>query len=75
MNKESQEHAIFRKLKSGVILTPMDALLDKNIRSFRLSARIYDLRNMGHTIETTMMKTKNGKYVAGYRLINVGKRC
>ena len=64
----SQELEILRRLESGVTLTPIDALADPEIRSFRLAARIDSLRKSGHDIETVPVHTGTGRTVAGYRL-------
>ena len=64
----SQEVEILRRLSSGITLTPIDALADPEIRSFRLAARIESLRKDGHDIETVPVHTGTGKTVAGYRL-------
>ena len=64
----SQEVEILRRLSSGITLTPIDALADPDIRSFRLAARIDSLRKAGHDIETVPVHTGTGKTVAGYRL-------
>lgn len=48
-------------------VTPLLAL--DRIGSFRLGARIYDLRAAGHTIERTMVRTEGGAHVAQYVLI------
>ncbi len=64
----SQEVEILRRLETGATLTPIDALADPEIRSFRLAARIDGLRKAGHDIETVPVHTGTGKTVAGYRL-------
>jgi hypothetical protein len=64
----SQEIEILRRLETGVTLTPIDALADPEIRSFRLAARIDSLRKLGHSIETVHVHTGTGRTVAGYRL-------
>lgn len=64
----SQEVEILRRLSSGITLTPIDALADPEIKSFRLAARIDSLRKAGHDIETVPVHTGTGKTVAGYRL-------
>ena len=64
----SQEVEILRRLETGVTLTPIDALADPDIRSFRLAARIDSLRKAGHEIETVRVNTGTGRTVAGYRL-------
>ena len=47
--------------------TAMDAL--NEVGSFRLAARIADLRADGHTITSTMETTATGKRIARYRLV------
>lgn len=47
-------------------VTPLLAL--DRIGSFRLGARIYDLRAAGHAISKTMVKTSGGAHVACYVL-------
>ncbi len=64
----SQEVEILRRLETGVTLTPIDALADPGIKSFRLAARIQSLRDSGHDIETVPVHTGTGRTVAGYRL-------
>ncbi len=64
--KEAQTKLILKHLESGASITPMDAL---NLYGcFRLGARIYDLKQAGHNIETTKV-TKNGKTFASYSLV------
>jgi DNA recombination-dependent growth factor C len=64
----TQTEAILNRLKQGRLLTPIDALNDPEIRSFRLAARIQDLRRQGLEIETVKIHTESGKTLAGYRL-------
>ena len=45
----SQNEAILEALQAGRRLTPLDAL--KDFGCMRLSARIYDLRHLGHDIQ------------------------
>lgn len=53
-------------LKSGKSITPLEAL---NLYGcFRLGARIWELRNEGHSIITDIIEN-NGKRFACYRLI------
>jgi len=61
----SQNKAILRHLKTGRAITPIEAL--NLFGSFRLSARIFNLREQGHDIITTRIN-KNGKNYASYRL-------
>lgn len=63
MTTKTQEERILAHLKSGISLTPFQALTD--FGCFRLSARIHALRGQGHKIERTM-KHQNGKYFAEY---------
>ena len=65
---ESQKEAILKHLKSGRILTALDAL--SKFDCMRLGARIYDLREEGHKIETNMVKISKTKKIAVYRYAN-----
>lgn len=48
-------------------VTPMDAL--ERIGSFRLAARVWDLRHQGHTINDVGYTTERGARVARYVLV------
>jgi hypothetical protein len=61
----TQTAQILEMLKRGPV-TAMDALNTCNC--FRLAARIKDLRDAGHEIETTTIETQSGKHVAQYHL-------
>ena len=68
---ETQNKRIEAYLMSGRTLTPLDALHEFNC--FRLSARIWDLRQRGIDIESRTKKiTSNGKQkvVVEYKLKN-----
>ena len=65
METLSQEKGILNYMKSGMGITPIDAL--DLFGCFRLSARISDLRKKGYLIRTDMV-VKNGKRVARYSL-------
>jgi len=60
----SQCEQILGMLKSGPV-TAMDAL--QKAGCFRLAARIADLRQAGHHIETETIEV-NGKHIAQYTL-------
>tara|TARA_R110002012_G_scaffold81498_1_gene206340 strand:- start:46 stop:240 length:195 start_codon:yes stop_codon:yes gene_type:complete len=62
----SQNNAILNYLKQGKKLDPLKAL--KKFGCFRLSARIFDLTQMGYNIKCTNI-SKNGKHFAEYQLI------
>jgi hypothetical protein len=63
---KSQTAGIFRWLKSGKAITPMDALY--HFGCLRLGARIWDLRHIyGEEIETHIVQRGNKQY-AEYRL-------
>ncbi len=47
-------------------VTPLEAL--RSLGSFRLAARIYDLREAGHDIRTLRYKLGSGAVVARYTL-------
>ena len=55
-------------LKNGERITPISAL--EKFGCFRLSARIWDLRNDGHPIKTRYVSTPHGKVVAEYSYEN-----
>jgi hypothetical protein len=61
---KSQNEKVLSILKRGT-LTTREAGIEFNI--WRLSARIYDLRDMGHMIHTNMVGEGNTRY-ARYRL-------
>lgn len=61
----TQNEWILNELQSRP-LTPIDAL--NGIGCFRLAARISDLRQCGHEIETEHQHLPSGKVVALYRL-------
>ena len=63
---ESQNKQILAYLRTGATINPMSAL--DLFGSFRLSARINDLRNDGHNIKTTMVYNGRKKW-ANYNLI------
>jgi hypothetical protein len=62
----SQNHAILLALQSGERLTPIDALT--RFGSFRLGARILELRDLGYQIETEIVTLANRKRIASYSL-------
>jgi hypothetical protein len=59
----SQVQMLIKMLKDGWV-SPAAALTD--IGCYRLAARISDIRKMGYTIETRIVKQKNrfGHYIA-----------
>lgn len=65
----SQNDAILNYLKAGHTITPLDAL--SLFGCFRLGARIHDLKQAGHNIETFAIE-KMGKRFAGYRMVSNG---
>ncbi len=62
---KSQNTQIRKHLESGKTLTPLDAL--KQFGTFRLSARILELKERGMAITTELVNI-NGKWVARYSL-------
>lgn len=62
---ESQNKAILGFMRRWHCITPMEAL--QTCGCFRLSARIYDLREQGYGINTEMVEI-DGKRVARYWL-------
>ena len=63
MTPKSQNQLILQALQEGEKLTPLDAL--ERFGSFRLGARIYDLRQEGWAIKSTLIR-KNGKQFSEY---------
>jgi hypothetical protein len=61
---ESQNKAILKYLKAGGRLTQLTAL--RLFDCLRLSARIYDLRALGHNIPATSKEVGRKKRVAEY---------
>ena len=66
MPELTQNQQILSYLKSGKKLTPKDAL--KKFGCFRLSARIFNLREQGNAIITKNV-TRKGKTFAEYSLL------
>lgn len=64
--QEAQNQMIINYLKTGKILTPLEAL--DMFGCLRLSARIYDLKDMGWPIHCERKPTDNGKIVGHYSL-------
>ena len=62
----NQNDLILVALKNGARGTPLSAL--ENFGCFRLSARIWDLRNEGYPIKKKFLTTPQGKTVAEYYL-------
>jgi hypothetical protein len=60
----SQAKKILAYMQAGNRITPIDAL--ERFGSFRLGARIADLRADGHEIKSEFVKTATGKRVKAY---------
>jgi len=71
VSRYSQTRAILGWLEKGNSITPIDAL--RKFGSFRLGARIWDLRRAGHPIEKTLIHVR-GKRFAEYRLVSKLRR-
>ena len=56
--RKSQKQMILEMLESGAKVTPMSALNSCGV--FRLAAVIFDLRQMGHNIQTNNVKSHTG---------------
>jgi len=63
--RTTQRNQILAALLAGEKLTPLDAL--NRFSCFRLGGRIYDLKQEGYAITSTMVERK-GKRFAEYRL-------
>ena len=66
MPELTQNQQILEYLKSGKTITPLIAL--KKFGCFRLSARIFNLKEQGHAIITENV-TRKGKTFAEYSLL------
>ena len=62
----TQVDQIRRHMEEHGSITSITAL--ERYGCFRLAARIYDLRGMGHEIDAQRWKTRSGKTVARYWL-------
>ena len=65
-SSESQNAKILNWLEKGNKITQLDAL--KLFGCFRLSSRIFDLRERGFEIDTKRVKTNTGKWICEYSL-------
>lgn len=62
----TQADKILMHLQAGKHLTAIEAL--NRFGCFRLAARIKDLKDDGHAIDSQMVELPNGKKVASYRM-------
>jgi len=63
-SSQSQNKRILAYMQEGHRITPIEAL--KLFGSFRLGARIADLKEGGHDIKSEFVKTESGKRVKSY---------
>ena len=68
----SQSKLVLEHLRRNSNLTAIEAL--QRYDTFRLAARIADLRKQGHNIVTHAIELQNGKRVACYSLIKEASR-
>ncbi|RJX32314.1 MAG: hypothetical protein C4516_04230 [Oxalobacter sp.] len=66
MSQTNQCELLLARLKRGPI-TPLEALSELGI--YRLGGRVYDLKQLGHTINSEIVAVGNGKRVARYTLV------
>ncbi|MFR9622504.1 MAG: helix-turn-helix domain-containing protein [Rikenellaceae bacterium] len=64
----SQCTKILAYLKLGNTLTALEAL--DMFQCFRLTARIWDIKQQGYEIERKLVTSRSGKRIAEYKLIN-----
>lgn len=64
----TQNEQVLAYLKTGKTLTPLDAL--REFGCFRLSARIYELKDKGWPIYCDRRDVGDGKVVGHYTLVN-----
>lgn len=62
----TQNEQILEHLQSGERLSPLQALRLYGV--FRLGARIWDLKRLGHDIKMELIEVGDGKHVAEYWL-------
>jgi hypothetical protein len=62
----NQSEQLLAYIKKNGTVTPMEALIKLGI--YRTAARVYDLRNAGHNIQTDIVETQSGARVARYWL-------
>jgi hypothetical protein len=55
------------RLRGPSGLTPLEAL--REVGTFRLAARVWELRRDGHVIETERVKLVSGSSIARYTLV------
>lgn len=67
----SQKAQILDFLKTKRSLTPLEAL--RRFQCLRLAARVKELRDDGHRIESVMIDVSDDKRVASYLLIKQAK--
>lgn len=66
--RESVAKKILNYMKTGNTITAMEAM--QKFGCMRLAARMHQLRNDGHIIESTPKKSEtNGKIFSEYRLV------
>lgn len=63
----SQRDRILEALRHGESLTPLSAL--RRFGTFRLGARILELREAGYRIVTDKVKLRGRTWVAQYRMV------
>ena len=61
---QTQAAALLKQLLVGEHITPLDAL--DGVGSFRLSARIFDLKRRGWPIRSRLVDVGDGRRVASY---------
>ena len=64
--EKSQNHLILDWLKKGNTITPIQAL--NMFGCFRLGARIFNLRRLGHKIDGKRVKVGENTHVQQYKL-------
>lgn len=66
MDSASQTKKILQWLQKGRKITQAEAI--ELFGCYRLSGRIYDIKDMGFDVRATMIQTKQGKRFAQYSL-------
>lgn len=64
MNTQTQNAKLLKDLQEGLMVTPAFAL--SQYGCFRLAARVYDLRKLGHVVETRLVTFGKKRFAAYY---------
>jgi len=66
-DKITQNRQILGHLRLHGTITPQEAM--RKYGCFRLGARIYELKQLGHNISSELVKSRNCKHFSRYTLV------